>query len=467
MVAILDIDVSPDTRALLDAVHTAGHGVALVGGCVRDAFLKRPIRDIDVVTSASAEALRSICAGEEWCRRLHDVGERYGTIGVVLSDGGLIEVSALRDDDLASDAARRDFTINALAASWPSLVVLDSTGGIEDLHTGLLRAPGNAIDRFLEDPLRVLRAARFVAELGFTLDPATAQGAAQVAARLEDVAVERVRDELTKLVQGPHAGRGLRVALETGALAQVLPEVAALDGVEQPTFHDLDVFSHTAQTVDGCPANPELRWAALLHDIGKRPCRTVDVDGRIRFHGHAQMGAQMTADICERLRFSRARSRAVVHLVAQHMRLSDLETDNPRAVDRAVRRLDLHESADVDAGLLVSAEDALALTLADHAATAHRAETPTVRSRLQGAIEASRARGTGERIVAPLSGRQLMAALGLEEGPRVGAAMRAILNAIAQGVIACDDRSGAIEVAKAALAKSPGAPDEHAGPDQA
>ena len=458
----VNIPRSPDASALLDAIAARGHGVALVGGAVRDALLGRALHDLDAVTDASPVEVRAACEGASWCRRVYDVGERFGTLGVVLTDGTVIEVSRLRGDAgpgaafadaYALDAGLRDFTVNAIAVEWPSLTLLDPANGRADIAACVLRAPGDPAARFAEDPLRVLRAARFVAELGFTVEPGTESAATAIAPELAHVAAERVRDELTTLLTAPRAGEGLAFALRTEALAVVLPEVAALDGVVQPTFHDLDVFAHTIQTVDGAPASPVLRWAALLHDIGKAPCRTVEAGGRIRFFGHTQQGAEMADAICRRLRFSNAERTAVVHLVREHMRLGELAVDNPKAVDRAVRRLDLWASDAENPHLLVSAEDAIELTLADFSATAHRAEAEAVRERLAAAVAASRERGTRVRVASPLSGRELMDALGLEEGPAVGAAMRAVVDAVAEGRIAAGDRAAALEVARAAAGR--------------
>ncbi|MDZ4168333.1 MAG: HD domain-containing protein [Coriobacteriia bacterium] len=453
MSRVVDIALPTDAEALLDALVSRGHFAAVVGGAVRDALLERIVGDLDVVTAATPDGVRESCEGTTWCQRTYAVGERYGTIGVVLADGTVVEVSQLRGADFAEDASRRDFTINALGAAWPGLALLDAVGGLADLDAGILRAPGEPSERFAEDPLRVLRAARFVADLGFVLDPATEAAAAATAPLLADVSAERVRDELTALLLGEQVGEGLSVALRTGALAEVLPEVAALDGVTQPTFHDLDVFAHTVQTVDSTPAIFRLRWAALLHDVGKGPCRTVEPDGRIRFFRHAKIGAEMTARICERLRFSKAQSRAVTHLVAEHMRLGDLVIDNPRAVDRAVRRLDLWASSSADAVRLASAEDAVDLTMADFAATAHRADAPAVRTRLDAAVRASRGRGTRTRPGSVLGGTELMRELGLPEGPCVGDAQRAIEEAVAHGELRADDRPGALRVARSAVAR--------------
>lgn len=454
MAHTVDIALSPDAVSLLDALASDGRFAAIVGGAVRDALLGRPVRDLDAVTAATPDEVRAACEEAPWCARVYAVGERYGTLGVVLADGSVVEVSQLRGADFAADAGRRDFTVNAIAAGWPGLALLDPIAGIADLDARVLRAPGDPEERFAEDPLRVLRAARFVSELGFALDAATQAAATETAPALARVATERVRDELTALLLGEHVGEGLRVALHTGALAAVLPEVAALDGVTQPTFHDLDVFAHTLQTVENAPPRPELRWAALLHDIGKAPCRTVEPDGRIRFFRHAKVGAQMTGAICERLRFSKAMTRSVVHLVAEHMRLGDLAIDNPRAVDRAVRRLDLWASGAPEAVRLVTAEDAVELTMADFAATAHRAEAAAVRSRLESAVRSSRERGTRTRPGSVLGGKELMRELGLPEGPLVGRAQRAIEDAVSRGELRADDRAGALRVARAAIQRA-------------
>lgn len=459
MDTVVDISLPPEATALLDALATAGHGVALVGGAVRDALLGREIHDLDVVTDASPDDVRAVCEGAVWCRRVFDVGERYGTVGAVLSTGDVVEVSRLRADDqegpfaerFAADAAHRDFTVNAMAAEWPSLNLLDPTDGLPDLCRGVLRAPGAAAERFAEDPLRVLRTARFTAELGFEVEAATEAALPSTVPALAGVAVERIRDELTELLLAPDVARGLRLLLHCGALGAVLPEVYALDGIAQPTFHDLDALAHTIQAVEAAPSTPVLRWAALLHDVGKPPSRTIEPGGRIRFIRHAPIGAQLADRVCERLRFSNAERTAIVHLVREHMRLGEMPVDNAKAVDRAVRRLDLWVASADPPRRFVSAEDALELELADFAATAHRAEAPERRRVLEAAIAASRERGTRQPPAAPLTGRELMTALGLDEGPPVGAALRAVEDAVAEGRLDARDRAGALEVARAAL----------------
>ncbi len=432
MTTSLDIPLSPDTRALLDALVHAGHSAALVGGAVRDTLLGRVTRDIDIATSATPGEVRAVCEGAGWCTGVYAVGECHGTLGVVLADGSVVEVSMQRGDTLAADALLRDFTVNAIAVEWPSRAILDPTGGRADLAARVLRAPDDPAARFGEDPLRVLRAARFVAQLGFELDPATEAAASEVAPGLSRVAAERVRDELSRLLLAPGAEVGLKAAQRISALAIVLPEVAKLGGVTQPSFHDLDAFSHTAQTVANAPAVHVMRWAALLHDVG----------------------TPIAVSICERLVMSKSDTRAIAHLVGEHMRLADLDPDNERAVDRAVRRLDLWKPNVAEPELLVSAEDALELTLADLGATAHRERVAAVRERLTRALAASRERGTRVRVTSPLTGREIITRLGLAEGPAVGAAVRAVKTAVAEGRIAANDRAAALEIARAAAVRA-------------
>ncbi len=317
----------------------------------------------------------------------------------------------------------------------------------------MLRAPGKPLKRFAEDPLRIMRAARLAAELDFEVERDTRAAMADSAAYLDNVAVERIRDELTKLLVSPHPDIGLELLLHSGALDVVLPEIAALDGVEQPTFHDLDAFAHTVQTVSNIEPTPVLRWAALLHDAGKGPTRTVEADGRIRFFGHAKAGALIAESVCRRMRLSKADTAAIVHLVQEHMRLGELDPDNPKAVDRAVRKLDARQRGAEDEHPLVSAEQVLELTMADFEATAHRDEAEPVRQRLAEAIAASRQRGTETPVTSPVSGEEIMETLNISEGEGVGLAKKAIEAAILNGTLNVDDRAGALDVARNALSQ--------------
>ncbi len=457
MTSVPHIELPSAAADAVSALGAAGLHVVVVGGAVRDALLGRTSPDVDLVTDGTPSQIRGALEGRPGVRGVYPLSERFMTVGVALDDRTVLEITTMRAqegglrDRYATDAALRDFTINAMGIDLTTGEFLDSTGGRVDLADGILRAPGDPVARFQDDPIRVLRAARFVTQFGFVLDPATARAMAGMASRFSGIAAERIRDELTKLLTAEHPAEGLAVLRTCGGLAVVLPEVAALDGLPQPSFHDLDALGHTVQTVAASPPTSVLRWAALLHDTGKAPTRAIDPDGRIRFLGHAAESARIAENVCTRLRFSNADRAAIVHLVAHHMRLGELHDDNPRAVDRAVRKLDLRLGPAVDAPPLVSAEDALDLTLADFSATAHRAEAEEVRGRLSRAIAESRARGSHTALTSPVTGGELMEAFGLEEGPAVGMAMHAIVSAIDAGELAPDDRSGALKVARSAL----------------
>ena len=461
----LPASVPPPVLEIGRRLGERGRDAVLVGGAVRDALLGASSAEWDLVTDAPAAEVRDVVRGIEGVRSLYDLGRRFGTLGIALAGGGTLEVSRYRpealgaatlEDRFAADAALRDFTANAIGIDLATGALLDPVGGRADLAARVLRAPGAPAERFAEDPLRVVRAARFVAELGFELEPATRAALPGASPALTGVAPERVREELTRLLVAPAAARGLEVLHESGALAVVLPEVAALDGVTQPIFHDLDVLAHTIQAVGLAPATPVLRWAALLHDVGKASTRSVEADGRIRFFGHAQEGARAAAEIVSRLRFSAADSTAIVHLVEAHMRFGEIELANPKSVDRAVRKLDLRLD-DTAEEPLVSAEDVVALTLADFGATAHRKREPALREALEGAVAASRERGTRRPVTSPITGGDIMRAFGMAEGPAVGVAKDAVQDAIERGALAPGDVEGAYAVAAAALAAIPGA----------
>ncbi|HET6352421.1 MAG TPA: HD domain-containing protein [Coriobacteriia bacterium] len=457
------IPVPKAVEQTAQALASRGYDAVLVGGAVRDALLGTESSDYDLVTEIAPETMREVLAEVDGIRGVYALGERFGTVGAALEAGGTLEITQYRPDALAfastderftADAGHRDFTVNAMGYDFARSLLLDPTGGRADLDAKLLRTPGAPTARFAEDPIRVLRAARFVAELGFSLHIRTAEAMEGHVEGLADVAPERIRDELTKLLVGRFAADGLRVARDSGALLVVLPEVAALDGVSQPSFHDLDVLAHTIASVEGAPPTRVLRWATLLHDVGKAPARTVEESGRIRFFRHAQIGAEIAGAICRRLRMSNADTAAIVHLVAEHMRLGEVNLESARSVDRAVRKLDLRVDATPGAAALVSAEDAVALTLADFGATAHRAETPRLAAALERAVRESRERGTHEAVRSPVSGRWLMHHFGLERGPKVGVAKSAIERAIESGELSADDIDGALQVARAALQRA-------------
>ena len=337
-------------QAIVRRLRGEGHLAYLAGGCVRDMLLGREPNDYDVATSATPEIVLDLFP------RTFAVGAHFGVVLVSAEFDGqptLTEVATFRSDGVYSDGRhpdevkyttsaeedvqRRDFTINGLlldpekldSAKPAANAVLDFVGGVADLEDGILRAIGNPERRFEEDHLRLLRAVRFAARYEFQIAPATFSAMRSLTAKIQSVSRERVRDELTRMLTEGHARRAFELLDESGLLAQVLPEVVRLKGVEQPPqYHpEGDVWTHTlmllAQLEVGCPMT--LAWGALLHDIGK-PATFQAPTGpgdRIRFNGHVDVGVAIAAEICRRLRFSGEETSQILALVENHMRFAD------------------------------------------------------------------------------------------------------------------------------------------------
>ena len=347
---------------IVAALRAAGHQAYLAGGCVRDLLLGREPKDYDVATSATPDLVLNLFP------RTFAVGAHFGV--VLVADGdeegyGTTEVATFRSDGAYSDGRhpdvvrytaspeedvqRRDFTINGLLldpdkmpaprldeGTHPSHKdksvakvghpgVIDFVGGLADLDSGIVRAIGCPDARFEEDHLRMLRGVRFAARFGFELEAGTAASIRRLAAKTAAVSRERVRDELTKMLTEGHARRAFQLLDSTGLLAEVLPEIARMKGVEQPPqYHpEGDVFIHTLGLLDqlepGCPLT--LAWGALLHDVGKPPTFRRAPD-RIRFEGHVEVGVAIGADICRRFRFSNDETRQILALIENHMRFA-------------------------------------------------------------------------------------------------------------------------------------------------
>ena len=340
--------------ARLREVLEPGAGLVLVGGAVRDRLMGMPegdwdlataLRPHDVMTRARAAGLRVI-----------PTGLQHGTVTVML-DGRPAEITTYRGDGdyldgrrpatvrlgvaLEEDLARRDFTVNAMALpvevlaseGWRAHVV-DPFGGRGDLEAGLIRAVGDPLRRFAEDGLRPLRACRFAARLGFTLDPDTAAAIPERLSVARKVAVERVFQELEKLLCGRFAPEGLRLLAETGLLDLWLPELRPLIGLAQNHHHDLDAWEHTLAVVAATPVDPSLRWAALLHDLGKPGTHSVGPDGGVHFYGHEAGSCRLAGEVLGRLKASRALIEAVLALVRHHG-----QRPSPDWGDPACRRL--------------------------------------------------------------------------------------------------------------------------------
>ncbi|MFL6106110.1 MAG: CCA tRNA nucleotidyltransferase [Marmoricola sp.] len=437
----------------------AGEQIALVGGPVRDAMLGRLQNDLDFTTSARPEVTEKLVKG--WADAVWDIGRDFGTIGCKRGEWQ-IEITTFRSekydstsrkpevaygDTLTGDLGRRDFTVNAMAISLPGNVFEDPFGGIVDLAHQVLRTPGRPEDSFSDDPLRMMRAARFASQLGFTVAPEVKQAMTDMATRIQIVSAERVRDELVKLVCSPRPRAGLELLVETGLAEQVLPELPAL-ALERDEHHrHKDVYEHTLTVLEQSIAledrlpdgGPDLvaRFAALMHDVGKPRTRRFAGDGVVTFHHHDVVGAKLTKKRMQELRFSSEQIADVSRLVELHLRFHGY--GEGQWTDSAVRRYVR------DAGPLLSRLHIL--TRAD-CTTRNQRKAERLR-RTYDELEERIARLSEQEeldsIRPDLDGNQIMEILGIPAGREVGEAYRFLLE------LRLDNGPMEYDAAKAAL----------------
>jgi poly(A) polymerase len=338
-----DVAASPTVSTLSTAFAAAGHELALVGGPVRDAFLGRDAHDLDFTTDAVPEQILAIVApiaDAHW-----DIGRAFGTIGARIA-GETVEITTYRADSydgqtrkpdvvfgtsLEDDLLRRDFTVNALALRLPQLQLVDPSGGVEDMLDGRLRTPASAAISFGDDPLRMLRACRFTAQLGFLVDDDTEAALEELAPSIQRISAERVREEIVKLISTDDPRRGIELLVDSGLAAFVLPELPALRLEIDEHHHHKDVYEHSLTVLEqaigyeksrGLAPSPDvvLRLAALLHDIGKPATRKLEAGGAVSFHHHDVVGAKLARKRLRELRFDNDTIAAVSRLIELHLR---------------------------------------------------------------------------------------------------------------------------------------------------
>ncbi|MFI1969931.1 CCA tRNA nucleotidyltransferase [Streptomyces cinnamoneus] len=429
--------VSPVADDLARRFQEAGFTLALVGGSVRDALLGRLGNDLDFTTDARPEDVLKIV--RPWADAVWEVGIAFGTVGCRKSDFD-IEVTTYRSeaydrtsrkpevsygDSIEEDLVRRDFTVNAMAVVLPEKQFVDPHHGLEDLAARVLRTPGTPEESFSDDPLRMMRAARFAAQLDFEVAPEVVTAMTEMSDRLEIVSAERVRDELNKLIVSSHPRKGLRLLVDTGLARLVLPELPALRLERDEHHRHKDVYEHTLtvleQAMDLEKDGPDLvlRLAALLHDIGKPRTRRFEKDGRVSFHHHEVVGAKMTKARMTKLKYSNDLVKDVSKLVELHLRFHGYGTGE--WTDSAVRRYVR------DAGPLL---DRLhKLTRSD--CTTRNKRKANALSRAYDGLEERIARLQEQEeldsIRPDLDGNEIMEILGIRPGPQVGQAYKHML----------------------------------------
>ncbi len=419
------------TAPLAEAFHGAGHRLYLVGGTVRDAIAGRPGGvesddfDIDLTTDARPEEIEALAG--PLASALWDQGRRFGTIGVVLA-GRRVEITTHRadayepgsrkpavafGDDIAEDLSRRDFTVNAMALEVAELEMIDPFGGLDDLANRRLRTPIAPETSFSDDPLRMMRAARFIAGYALVPDEAVLKAVGEMAPRLEIVSAERLRDELDKLIVLPRPSAGLWFLVQTGLADHFLPELPALSLEQDPVQRHKDVLAHTIAVVEKTSPDKILRLAALLHDIGKPRTRSYGPGG-VSFHHHDVVGARMARERMKALRYPQGEIDEVARLVELHLRF---HTYKMGWTDSAVRRY-AH-----DAGELLDRLNEL--TRCD-CTTRNERRARELSRRMDDLEQRLVELKEKEELAAlrpELDGRQVMELLGLSPGPEVGRAM--------------------------------------------
>ncbi|MFB2580084.1 CCA tRNA nucleotidyltransferase [Herbiconiux sp. P15] len=429
-------------RVLAEAFAAAGHELALVGGPVRDAFLGRPITDLDFTTDATPDQILAIVtplSQAQW-----DVGRAFGTIAARI-DGETVEITTYRSDSydhttrkpavefgdtLEGDLLRRDFTVNAMALRVPELKLVDPSGGMDDLIAGVLRTPGTPEVSFGDDPLRMLRAIRFTAQLGFTVAVDAAIAITEMRDSISIISVERINDELSKLLRTDAPRRGVELLVESGLAELIIPEIPALQLESDEHHHHKDVYQHSLTVLEQAidleksretSPSPDLvlRLAALLHDIGKPATKRNEPGGQVSFHHHDVVGAKLARKRLRALRFDNDTIAAVSRLIELHLRFFGY-TDGAWT-DSAVRRY-VRDAGDQLERLHI-------LTRAD-VTTRNRRKADQLSfayDDLEERIATLAAQEEMDSVRPDLDGEEIMAILGLTPGREVGQARAFLL----------------------------------------
>ncbi|HXF73572.1 MAG TPA: CCA tRNA nucleotidyltransferase [Actinomycetota bacterium] len=421
------IEVDPLARELGERFRAAGHELYLVGGAVRDLFLGRTREDqeLDLATDATPHETIRVLRG--WADALYMVGVRFGTVGA-RKDGRRLEITTFREEvypedrrkpavtfarDIRTDLSRRDFTINAMAVRLPEGGFLDPFGGLRDLAAKRLDTPLEPEVSFADDPLRMLRAARFASQLEVTPVPRVVEAMRRMKERIRIVSAERIQEELNKLLLGARPSRGLELIVDTGLADEFLPELPALRLEQDPVHKHKDVLRHTYAVVERCEPDLVLRLAALLHDIGKPRTRQITPEG-VQFLHHDVVGARMARERLRALRYPNDVVEDVARLVEMHLRF---HTYRAGWTDSAVRRYVR------DAGHLLDRLNQLTRADCTTRNPFRARQLAAAQDELEERIARLAEQENLQAMRPPLDGHQVMEHLGIPPGPLVGEAL--------------------------------------------
>lgn len=441
---------------LAEAFRAQQKQLYMVGGTVRDVLLHRgQSSDADLATDARPDEIKRLVAPTRPSAVIL-VGERFGTVRLHYGES-IVEITTFRSerynpesrkpevcfgDNLEEDLARRDFTINALARNPLNGSIIDLFHGRQDLEDHILRAVGEEPDkRFDEDPLRLLRAVRFAAQLDFVIEPETRQAIVRQASKLQKISRERIRDEMNKLLLSSHPSQGLDLLVELGLMEWIVPEVLELRGVSQrsnPKAPPMkDIYAHVLRVVDQSSPRLVTRWGALLHDIAKPRTKSVE-ENKVHFFGHEDIGASMALDILKRLHFDRDFIQSVSSIVHLHMRANAYASD---WTDGAVRRLMIDSGNNLP--------DLLDLSRAD--ITSYRTDkiNRAAARVLELAVRCQQLEAEAERVPlkSPLDGNELMEMFDRGPGPWLRPIKEHLLGLVIDGVLSPDDKEAAARIA--------------------
>jgi poly(A) polymerase len=452
--------LSPDmhdvTERLSNAFARHGHELYLVGGSVRGLLLGQPVVDLDFATDAEP-AETKLAGGEVAPDSIYTVGEKFGTVGFVFGEV-IVEITTYREEfyptpdrrpavrhgtDILGDLSRRDFTVNAMALDAHSGNIVDPFGGRDDLERHVIRAVGNGVDRFREDPLRILRALRFIAQLDFSLDSETLAAMRQMGPELERISRERIASELNRLLTAQAASRALELMREAQMLPYVLPEIVPMAEDIGEGRHK-NIWLHTLRVIEQSPPRLAVRWAALLHDAAKPMTRSIDDSGEVHFFGHERLGAGIARRTLRRLKQERALIDRVAALIDLHLRPAGYDQS---WTDSAVRRI-VFEAGDL-------LDDLLDLVAADvTSARADRQREAT--RRIQGLrehIQRLREQHALDQLQSPLDGNELMEIFSRPPGRWIGELKDFLRDMVLDGTLEPGDKATALVEAQRWMAE--------------